>query len=302
MIKVDRKFLLGDFKKVVLMESDQRPVITSILKFAFQSNIIDSAIGTIKNNKGNVLPAIATDEKDLENFSEIFFIQSGQNSFIKKAIQKYRLEKIAVVGPACIMDVINKLQYYGIGCNWAKSRIALKIGVFCIGAVSGEGLKCEIMETGKDNGNVEKNYLCREGIVFESQNEKLKVDIKTHYNYINIGCKYCLNLSARGVDITFIPFKVDNNKFPVIIRSERGEQILEAMNKCQEKFLIKKAEEKHIKMIEEPLRTIMKLNIENILERAELNLPSNKWNRERFKKFYELWNSVGIEVLDERIL
>ena len=112
MIKVDRKFLLGDFKKVVLMESDQRPVITSILKFAFQSNIIDSAIGTIKNAKGNVLPAIATDEKDLENFSEIFFIQSGQNSFIKKAIQNPRTLNIDNVNAQQTRRLLDRIVGY----------------------------------------------------------------------------------------------------------------------------------------------------------------------------------------------
>ncbi len=301
MIRVDRKFLFGDFEKFVLVRTEKDTVITSILKFAFQNGTIDSAIGTTTDSSGNVHPAIATNENELENFSEIFFMQSGQNILIKKSIQKYRFEKIAIVGPACIMDGINKLQYYGIGCNWAKSRIALKLGILCVGAVSKEGLKCELLESEGNQIFAIRNYLTDKEIIFESKERKVAVNLETHYNYVNIGCKYCLNLSSRGVDITFVPLKINEQEFPVIVRSKRGEEILKSMENAGT-VTLRKAEDEHVKTIENILSKIMKYNIEHILERAELKLPSNKWNEERFKKFYKLWNSVGIEILDERIL
>ena len=300
MVKVDMNFMLGDYRFATLLSSAEgENPLKVMLKFALKNGIIDSAIGTQREENGNFVPLIAMSEDDINRLSPIFFVQSGQNSLLKKAIQKYRLSRIGIVGPACIMDGVNKLQYYGMGCNWAKTRIALKVGLLCVGAVQEEGLKCELLEAGV-GGDVKGNHLKENGIVFEAGNGEYSINLETHYSYINTGCRYCLNLSSRGVDLTFIPFKISEG-FPVIVRSDRGEELVESL---RESGILKarSISEKNLRRIIAPLETVIKWNIEQMLERAELKLPSNKWNPERFKKFYELWNSIEIEALDERML
>jgi coenzyme F420 hydrogenase subunit beta len=200
------------------------------------------------------------------------------------------------------MDGLNKTQYYGIGCNWVKTAVALKVGILCTGTLTQESLNCEILDLFGKKEEVKRYYYSKRGLVYELfSGRELSVNIEVHHHYVAAGCRYCLNLSARGSDITYIPEK--NEKSGIfIVRSERGSRTLGLLQKefpLLFKFTALKS--KDIEHIEELLRKKLLLNIDSILERVELGLPGSKWDGNRFRKFYRVWNAINDFNIEEEV-
>ena len=297
MLKLDRQFLFGKLKGIYEVTCMEGNPLQFILKEMMKEELIDGVIGTTQEGT-RVKPQLFTAPEEIK-LSRLYF-HPGQNTFLKKAIQKYRLNKIAIVAPSCILDGLNKTQYYGIGCNWAKTAVALKVGILCLGITSEKGLECELLDIAGENKDVVRNYLSPEGYFFETDSgEKIRVDMEVHHHYINSGCKYCLNLSARGSDITYIPLQ-DDNSGVFIIRSERGWRTLSVLQKkFPGAFKFKLLEFKGIDYVEDLLRQKLILNVDYILERVEMGLPVPKWNGNRFRKSYRLWNSISDVNIEE---
>lgn len=299
MLKLDSNFLLGNFKKIFTISCAEETPLQFILKEMMKEHLIDGAIGTTQENS-KVTPKLFVAPEKLK-LSKLYF-NCGQNTLLKKAIQKYQLNRIAIVAPSCILDGLNKTQYYGIGCNWTKMAVALKIGILCLGVTSETGLNSELLDVTGKHKRVVKNYLSPKGYFFDTDSgEQIKVDMETHHHYINSGCKCCLNLSARGSDITYIPLQNDKSG-NFIIRSERGIRIL---NILKEKFpralQFKAMNLKDISFIEDLIKQKITFNINHILQRFEMGLPGPKWNSNKFRKFYRVWNNLNDTNVEEEV-
>ncbi|WP_163327895.1 Coenzyme F420 hydrogenase/dehydrogenase, beta subunit C-terminal domain [Desulfurobacterium thermolithotrophum] len=299
MIRLDKQFLFGKFKGIFEVYCKEENPLHFVLKKMLEKELIDGIIGTTHDEK-SLKAKLFTNSNNLE-LSSISF-NGGQISLLKKAIQKYRLKKIAVVAPSCILDGLNKTQYYGIGCNWVKTAIALKIGILCLGVATEESLKYEVLDIAQKKSKVRRSYVAEEGFILETvEGTKIKVDMETHHHYVNSACKYCLNLSARGSDITYVPLE-DKKRAIFIIRSERGWRTLSIVQKAfSQKLQFKFLNYSDIKYLEDLLKKKVILNIDSILERVDIGLPAPKWNNNRFRKFYRIWNSINEINIEEEV-
>ncbi|RUM42762.1 MAG: hypothetical protein DSY35_04740 [Desulfurobacterium sp.] len=297
MLKLDRSFLLGKVKAIYRVVSKGESPLQLILKKMMEQEIIDGVISARKEG-GRIVPKLfkAPSEIELSPLNTFF----GVNTLLKKAIQKYHLSRIAVVAPSCVMDGLNKTQYYGIGCNWVKTAVALKVGILCTGALTQESLNCEVLDLLGEREEVERCYYTKEGLAYGlSSGRELLVNVEVHHHYVSSACKYCLNLSARGSDITYIPEKEENVGI-FIIRSERGGRTLGLLQKEYPSLLkFSSLKMSDISHVEELLKKKMILNIDSILERVEVGLPGSKWDGNRFRKFYRVWNAIGDFNIEE---
>ncbi len=290
MLKIDRNFLVGKFKAAYTIESPETP-LNLMLEKLVSIGLIDGIL-SIKTVKGRTIPHLyRKGEKVSIPQLPIFF---GINQPLKKAIQKFKLNKIAVVAPSCTMDGINKTQYYGIGCNWAKTAVALKIGILCAGMLTAKSLLCETLDTTGAKEVPEKLFFSDGKLKYQLTSGKtFSVEAEIHHKYVNSACRYCLNLSAKGSDITFIPIE-EKNKACFIIRSERGWRTLAILQReFPSMFKFRPLDSREIDTLINPLKEIARLNIEEILERVESGLPIPKWNGNRFRKFYRAWNTLN---------
>ena len=296
-----RQFTMGRYTKAFLVKdkkhSTPRNNLKAILKEAFKKGIIDSAIGTTLEKRcetPSVKPVFLKSIKEIEGFEPFFFIHGGQNSILKEITQRYSFEKLGIIGHSCILDGINKMQYYGIGSNFAVLKFSLKLGIACIGALSIEGINCLLKE--KKYPSCEFNEIhFKKGKVFIAGKKQFAFPIEEYYYYLNEGCKVCMNLSSRGSDLTFVPY-LNNGYSLCLVRTSKGLKLFENPD-----FEVKEAKEENIVEVEEVIKQVLKGNIENILERAELGVPSNKWDGNRFGKFSALWNNIYAENIEEEV-
>jgi len=299
MLRVDKKFLFGKYRMLYKVECQGINPLEFILKKMMDEDLIDGVIAPSQTGT-KVEPKLFTQVEDIKLAKLLFY--SGQNTLLKKAIQKYRLNKIVVVAPSCILDGLNKTQYYGIGCNWTKTAVALKIGILCLGILSPASIEALSIDITGKKQKITRNFLSPDGYFFETEEKrKVKVDMDVYHHYINSGCRYCLNLSAKGSDITYVPMEREENGI-LIVRSERGLRTLSILQKkFIQSFHFKPLSSNDLDYIERLLKEKLLLNIDQILERVEVGLPVPKWNGNKFQKFYNLWNSINSTNIEEEV-
>jgi coenzyme F420 hydrogenase subunit beta len=299
LLVLDEKFLLGSYKKVFKVKSSEGKPIESLFKLMLQNGLLDGLL-TCKETGQSSVPNLITkaEEVELPSLNRCF----GVNALLKKAVQKYKLNKLALFAPACMFDGLNKTQYFGIGCNWTRTAVALKVGFLCTGALTENALLAETSHlTGKPQ-KVIRFYYEGDKLFYQLKDgREIPVKLEVHHKYTLSACKYCLNMASKGTDITCIPLKNPEEAF-FIVRSERGWYTLAQIQKLNpEKLKFKGIKEEEIKGIVSLLKEKMLMNIGEIIERIELGLPVPKWSDNKLRKFYRLWNSIEDTNLEEEV-
>ena len=295
MVALNSRFLLGEFKETFLVDGKGSNPVETVFKVMLDSNFID---GLLTCSEDGNSPALILESGNVKipGRNACF----GINSLLKKAIQKYRLSKLAVFAPACTFDGLNKTQYFGIGCNWTKTAVALKVGFLCPGLLTERAFLSEVVDVAGERTGV-KRFFFREGkLYYELKNGRtVPVPPEVHHRYINSACRYCLNMSARGTDLTCV-YLEERDKVLFIVRSERGLSTLAQVQRSSPSAVFfRKASRESVEELLSFLKEKILLNISDIIERVELGLPVPKWNDNKLRKFYRLWNSVDVNSEEE---
>ncbi|WP_456342756.1 Coenzyme F420 hydrogenase/dehydrogenase, beta subunit C-terminal domain [Thermovibrio sp.] len=299
MLSLNERFLLGSYKKVFLAKSSGKNPIKVFFKLMLKKGLIDGIL-TCGEEEGRPVPSLflKAEEVKISLLNRCF----GVNTLLKRAVQKYRLSKLAVLAPSCMFDGLNKTQYFGIGCNWTKTAVALKVGLLCMGALTETAQIAEITHITGKRKRVKRVFFGSGALYYETDDgESVEVPPRVHHSYTLTACRYCLNMSAKGTDITFVP-KENPEEGLFIVRSERGWYTLAQVQKLAPGELkLKAAPKEEVESIISCLREKTLLNINDILERIELGLPVPKWSDNKLRKFYRAWNSVEDTNLEEEV-
>ncbi|WP_457678511.1 Coenzyme F420 hydrogenase/dehydrogenase, beta subunit C-terminal domain [Thermovibrio sp.] len=297
MLTLNKEFLLGKFKKVFFVKANVGSPLELFFKIMLKEGLIDGLLA-YREREGEVYPELMLSESEVK--ISLLNRNNGLNGLLKKAVQKYRLNKLAVFGPACVFDGLNKTQYFGIGCNWTKTAVALKVGLLCTGALTKEAQKAQVIHLRGKEGKVERLFYEKGTLCYiTTDREVLKVPPQVHHTYTLTTCKYCINFSAIGTDITFVPLKEKETGL-LIVRSERGWYTLAQVQKVKPGELkVWGAKEKEVEELLPGLKEKILLNINDILERVELGIPVPKWSDNKLRKFYRAWNSIEGTSLEE---
>ncbi len=295
MVSLNRRFLIGNFRGAFVVEGKGKNPTESIFRLMIKHRFIDGLLTCSKTGESPKL-ILKSDEVELPSKNTCF----GVNSLLKKAIQKYRFSRLAVYAPACTFDGLNKTQYFGIGCNWTKTAISLKVGFLCPGLLTENAFTAELADIAGKSIGVKRFYFDGGNLFYLLEDgASLKIPLSAHHHYTNSACRYCLNVAAKGTDITCVNLK-EEDRILLIVRSERGWSTLAHLQKIAPgEVLFRKAQEDLLASVENFLREKILLNIADIVERVELGLPIPKWNDNKLRKFYRIWNSVDINFEEE---
>ncbi len=298
MLRLDESFLLGKYKKVFKTVSRKGTPIEALFNLMFRENLIDGLLTYFKEKERTIPKLILREGEFLQPQVPFGF---GINSLLKKAIQKYRLSKLAVFGTSCVLDGLNKTQYYGIGCNWVKTAVALKVGQLCLGNITEKGIRALQLHLKGHSENLEKVFIEGNKLIFQTEKGKLKIPMEVFHKYILSACRYCLNLSSRGSDITYVQSE-NKNEGLFIIRSERGWYTVAKLQKVAPGELkLKGADKKEVESLVNLLKEKTLLNIDSIIDRIEVGLPVPKWSGNKLRKFYGIWNSIETNNFEEEV-
>jgi coenzyme F420 hydrogenase subunit beta len=273
-VSIDPDKPIGEFRKIYMarsIDSEIRKVaqyggvVTSILIHVLDKGIISSAVVTSKGDKLSPGGMISIDRAQILTCSGSRYTGSGSLRELNLAIKR-GVKSLGVVGLPCQMKAINKMVQ--MDEELPHGAISLKIGLFCTWALDYRSLVEYLI---KDQG-ISKMVL-RFDItpppdqIFRviTKDSEFSIPIDSIRDFILQGCSLCDDMTAQFSDISVGAVEGMEGWNTVIVRSDRGEEIMESVQRDNMLELMS--------LPEENLSHLMEASL-NKKRRAESNLKN----------------------------
>lgn len=175
--------------------------------------------------------------------------------------------KIAMVGTPCEIMAASKLQYY------TDSPIDVKLGLFCMENFSYKYFESLLSEYGLKMDDIEK-FQIEKGFVFLllKTKETVKIPLSVAKRIIRKNCNICVELTSETSDISIGSIGSEDGWSTLIIRTEKGEEIVNGAIK-QEFIKAKDLNESQFNLLNRFAGNKIAKNLENIERREFLARP-----------------------------
>jgi len=175
--------------------------------------------------------------------------------------------KIAMVGTPCEIMAASKLQYY------TDSPIDVKLGLFCMENFSYKYFESILSEYGLKMDDIEK-FQIEKGFVFLllKTKETVKIPLSVAKRIIRKNCNICVELTSETSDISIGSIGSEDGWSTLIIRTEKGEEIVNGAIK-QEFIKAKDLNESQFNLLNRLAGNKIAKNLENIERREFLARP-----------------------------
>jgi coenzyme F420 hydrogenase subunit beta len=219
-------------------------VTTALLEHAFEIGLIDGAIVAVKDEEWYAKAVIVTDPKELRKYSQTIYWHVPMVTPLRTAIDKLRLNKIAIVGTGCqtaAAKLTERVPKF-------KGKVALTLGLFC----SKTWRREEFFRIAKEKLNIEpkdvNNILVKRDVIFRLKNGEVK---KIHTDELEEAvfgsCYVCRDFTAEASDISLGANGAPDGWNFAIIRSQVGKQLIESALKAGK--IVKSAEKPKVKFV-----------------------------------------------------
>jgi coenzyme F420 hydrogenase subunit beta len=253
--KYHYKVSIGNYHKVtssrakseeIRQNATDGGVVTAILNYLLDKNLINGAIVSKKEGPFNRVPFFATTKKDLlEAAGSHYDISQGvvglenYNSFVPtitklKSIVSSDMMSIAVVGTPCQIMSIRKMQELSI---LPAHIVKYTLGLFCNLNFSFDNEARKQLEEKFDFlfNDVEKLNI-KENLIVQLKNGKVKyIDFKDIHEFARSACFACRDFSNVYADISFGGLGSKDGYTTAIIRTIKGEEVYN--NALKERYI-----------------------------------------------------------------
>ncbi|MFW9781102.1 MAG: Coenzyme F420 hydrogenase/dehydrogenase, beta subunit C-terminal domain [Candidatus Heimdallarchaeota archaeon] len=243
--KFNYKTSIGNWVKITSAQANSKEirekatdggVVTAVLIYLLEKNLINGAIVSKKEGPFNRFPFFATTKEDLiEAAGSHYDISHGvvslekYNSFVPtitelKSVVSSDAMNIAVVGTPCQIMSIRKMQELSI---LPAHIIKYTLGLFCNLNFSFD-LKArkKLEEKFNFSFNDVENLNIKENLIIELKNNQIKyIDFKDIHEFARAACFACRDFSNVYADISFGGLGSKDGYTTAVIRTKIGEKL-----------------------------------------------------------------------------
>ncbi len=209
--------------------------VTSLLKFVFENGIIDAA--ALTSGKGLVpVPVLATDSEDIYKCASSKYVTSPSLSSVNKGIRE-GYKKIGVVGTPCQVTAACQMKINPLDLDDFVDSIALIIGLFCIWTLD-TGMLLKFLSTKTDISQISGMDIPPPPaniMVVKTENKIMEIPLDEIREFVPDACSICPDMTSEFSDISVGAFEEDPSWNTLIIRTEKGREIVDKA--CKEGFL-----------------------------------------------------------------
>ncbi|MHA1909316.1 MAG: Coenzyme F420 hydrogenase/dehydrogenase, beta subunit C-terminal domain [Candidatus Thorarchaeota archaeon] len=201
-------------------------VATALLAAGLRKKSLDAAVVAVQDEKP-WLPKnqIATTEDEVMNSGGTIYTHTPNVAGMMTAFREGH-SKVAVVGTACNIDAINKLQTHPGGfLSVDKDADVTKVGLFCMESFDYEKLKTYLKENGIDIGKATRMAIAGGKFTVSIGDEQHEWPVGELDIAAAKSCSYCHDLTAKNSDITCGNIGSDEGYTTVIVRTKKGEKL-----------------------------------------------------------------------------
>ncbi len=204
-------------------------IVTSILTYLFDHNLIDGALVVKKRGENWASePVVVTNKGELLETAGTKYVVTPTLVGLEKA-KKMGLKKIAVVGTPCQVQAVRKAQVFSSAFQEIMGNIVLIIGIFCMENFSYQNMKKIVEEYCKVNLENARKMDINKGqfSVHIKSGERSSVPIKDITGLARTACHVCPDLTNELADIAVGSIGSPPSWSTVLIRTEKGEEIFQ---------------------------------------------------------------------------
>jgi coenzyme F420 hydrogenase subunit beta len=199
-------------------------VVTALLTYAFEHDLIDAAILSGVSEQKPLLPAprLVTTAKEAIACSGTRYFYSPNILALDEAI-KQKKTRVAFVGTPCQIRALRQMSLAGLRKHVAP--IQLEIGLLCSECFDYQGLmENHIAKTMSINPSTIKKMNIKGKMLITTQTGLHTIPLAEIKPYARKACQHCTDFSSELADISLGGLGLDGWTF-AIIRTEKGEQI-----------------------------------------------------------------------------
>jgi coenzyme F420 hydrogenase subunit beta len=208
-------------------------VVTTLLVAAYEEGLIDSAIVSTMSDKEpwKPVPKLATTLDDIVKGAGTKYAASPNVSLLGQAHWARSLNGIAVVGVPCQVYAVRRMQFFpGAAVRYAE-KVRYVVGLFCMENYPYEKLFLKYIteEKGLNLAEITK-FDIKKGkfLAYKGKELVLEVPIDETKDYTLGSCHTCPDLTAEFADISVGSIGSPAGWSTVLVRTDKGEELLNA--------------------------------------------------------------------------
>jgi coenzyme F420 hydrogenase subunit beta len=207
-------------------------VVSSLLTYAFDTGVIDSAIvsDTSKEKPWFAMPRLISASSEIPQCAGTRYTYSPSLLALQEAIKQKR-KSLAFVGTPCQIQSLRKIEAFPL--KKYSGIVRFTIGLMCTECFVYDGLMKKHIEgiLGVSLNDVKKVNIKGKIMVFTKSGQTVMLSLQEAKQYTRKGCLPCTDFSAELADISTGGLGLDGWTF-AILRSKKGEEIFDGAEKA----------------------------------------------------------------------
>lgn len=234
----DQASEIGPFKKIFMARSTKEEIIkmaqyggvvSTLLIYAIEMGLIESAIITDKGDGISSAGNIARDRSDILKCAGSRYNAAGGLSALNRAIKENE-KKIAVVGLPCQMEALARMNLMEPDGAERVNHVSLKIGLFCTWALDYRQLSEYLKNAGIEKSVRRYDIPPPPSQIFLALTEKglREFPLEDIRPFIQKGCSLCEDMTAEQADISVGSVEGLDGWNTVVVRNKKAGDIMQA--------------------------------------------------------------------------
>jgi len=214
----------------ILFNAQYGGVVSTIISYLLEERIIDSAVLTNRGGEGSSRGTLVKSKEQALSCAGSRYTASGTLSALNIAL-KNKEKKIGVVGLPCQMKAVSLMEKHGR----LEGAEIVKIGLFCTWALDYREFESLMKEVSFKPNKFDIPPPPANVFVVQGKEERLEIPLEKLRPAIQTGCAICPDMTAQHGDISVGAAEGIEGYNTVIIRTKKGQDILD---ECSKKALL----------------------------------------------------------------
>lgn len=239
--KVKRDSALGVYRKAyslrnadetVRIRAQDGGVVSALLIHLLETKRIQGAVvsGVNPDDPWRPVPKLATTREEIVAATKSRYTRSPNLVALREALKDRKLERIAVVGTPCHIQAIQRMRLAPL--KKIDQAVVMTIGLFCSETFSFDQLMQRKIagDLGVPLAKLRKVDIKGKLLVYpRDQEEVLQIPLNEARAWVEPSCNYCTDFASDFADISVGGAGSPRKYSTVLVRSERGEALIEEM-------------------------------------------------------------------------
>lgn len=225
---------LGNYVEILYARSQHKElaqagqyggVVSTLVAYMVESGESQAAVLTKGQDNGPPTPCLARNREEVLSCAGSNYSASPSLSILNAGV-RLGLEDLTIVGRPCQVLGLRKMQALteGPGHNLSAKKVNFMIGLFCFWSLETEFYSFLHAKTGSDRLlrlDIPQNY-----VVATTKNGEIQIPIDEVRAFIRPTCQTCFDPTSEFADVSVGSTEYDPEWSTLIIRSTRGQEIV----------------------------------------------------------------------------